>query len=100
MAQGVRHGDAVVPVAHEVQVPDLVDVDRRHGLSAALGEVDALPAAADTVRLGPESTVELAGPVDAADDRLDGDRANAQPTVPHAAQGRDDLLERQDHVDV
>ena len=37
-------GDAVMPVRHDVQVADPVDVDRRDRLAAPLGQREALPA--------------------------------------------------------
>ena len=101
-AQRAGHRHAVVAVAHEVQVADPVDGDRRHGLAAALGLGDPLPARrACAPEVGPEAAVEV---------RARGRRcrrsSRARSTAARALARRraperlDDLLERQDQVDV
>ena len=74
---GDRH--AVVPVAHEVQLADPVDGDRRERLAAALRLGDPLPAGAQPRAGGAEVAVEVLGAVDGADDRVELDRL--QPEV-------------------
>ena len=95
-----RDRHAVVPVLHEVQLADPVDVDRRHRLALALGQVDALPALADPRRGGAEVAVELARAVDGPDDRVELDQLLAEPPLADAAERADDLLEREDVVHV
>ena len=97
---GARHRDAVMAVAHEVQVADAVDVDRRHRLAAALRLRDALPALAQARRRRAEVAVELARAVDGPDDRVDVDHLQSQRALAGPAERLDDLLERQDHGDV
>ena len=83
---GLHHGgalragdrDAVVAVADEVEVAELVDVDRREVLAepALLGErLPALPAA---VGGGPEAPVEVPHLVDRPDDLLERDLLQAE----------------------
>ena len=100
-ALGARYRDAVVAVAHEVQVPDAVDVDRWHRLATALRLRDALPALAQPRRRRVEVAVEVARAVDGADDRVDvDDAASPSGALAGAAERLDDLLEREDHADV
>jgi hypothetical protein len=99
-AERLRHGHAVVAVAHEVEVADLVERDRRQRLAAPLGGGDALPARAQPRRGGPEAAVEVRGAVDRAHDRVQ--RHDLQPGVLAAddAERLHDLLEGEDQADV
>jgi len=92
--------DAMVPVAHEVQLPDAVDVDRRHRLAAPLGGRDALPARPQAARGRAEAAVELAPAIDRADDRVERDRLAAEAALAGPAEGLENLLEWQDQVEV
>jgi hypothetical protein len=96
--QGDRH--AVVTIADEMQVADTVDGDRRHPPAAALRHVDPLPALAKPVRRGPEAAVEVGGAIDAPDDAAKLDRLQPDPSLTRPAEGGDDLVERQDQIDV
>ena len=100
VTERVRDRHTVVPVLHEVQLADPVDVDWRHRLALSLREVDALPALADARRGGAEPPVELPRPVHRPDDRVEWDHLQAEPPLADAAQGLDDLLEREDVVHV
>ena len=99
-AEGLGHRHAVVAVADEEQVADLVQRDRRQRLPAPLGGGDPLPARAQPRRGRPEAAVEVGGAVDGADDRVQ--RHDLEPAVlaPDHAEGVDDLLEREDQPDV
>src|SRR5699024_8102168 len=93
--QGTGDGDAVVPVADEVVVPQLVDVDRRDLLADAAGTGDALPPRAALVGGGPEAAVEVLHLVDRADDRVERDQLQPEASLAASAEGVDDLVERQ-----
>ena len=84
-AQLPRDRYAVVAVADEVHVADPVDVDRRHRLAAAHRLRDPLPAPlARGGRWGGSCGRTRAGAVDRADDRVEGDRLQAQPALARA----------------
>ena len=100
VAERVGDGDAVVPVLDEVQLADPVDVDRRHGLAAALGQVDPLPALADAWRGRAEGAVELARAVHRAHDRVERDQLLSEAALADAPERLGDLLEGQDVVHV
>ena len=95
-------GDAVVAVADEVHVADAVDGDRRQGLAAARGVGDPLPARADARGRRAELAVEAAvrPAVDRAQDRVELDRLQPDVALLDPPERVDDLLERQDDVDV
>src|SRR5918997_2514813 len=90
----------MVPVLHEMQLPDPVDVDRRHRLALARGRGDPPPPRAHPPRGGAKAAVELAPPVDRAHDRVERDRLEAEPALAAPSQRRDYLLEGEDHVHV
>ena len=69
----------MVPVFDEVQAADLVNLDGRKGLAAALGQREPFPALPDPVGGGPEPAVEIAPRLDGADDRGQRDRLQAAP---------------------
>ena len=94
------HRHAVVAVAHEVQVADLEERDRRHRLAAALGGGDPLPARAQPRRGRPEAAVEVDRAVDRADDRVERDDLQPAVDLAGAPERVDDLLEREDQPDV
>ena len=100
VAERARHRDAVVAVLHEVQLADPVDVDRRHGLAAALRGGDPLPARAHLAGGGAEAAVELAAAVHGAHDRVERDHLLAEAALAAAAERGHHLLEREDHVHV
>jgi hypothetical protein len=100
MAESVGHRYPVVPVLHEVELADSVDVDRRHRLALALREVDALPALTHAWRGWAEVAVEFARAVDGPDDRVERDHLQAKGSLAHPAQRLHDLLEREDVVHV
>ena len=87
-------------VAHEVEVADLVERDRRERLAAPLGGGDPLPAAAQPRRGRAQAAVEVDGAVDGADDRVERHHLEAEIVLPGAAECLDDLLERQHQRDV
>ena len=95
---GDRH--AVVAVAHEVEVADLVERDRRQRLAAPLGGRDPLPPAAQPCRGGAQAAVEVDAAVDGADDRVE--RHDLQPEIVLAGppERLHDLLERQHEAHV
>ena len=99
-AQGARHRHAVVPVAHEVQLADPVQGDRRHRLAAALGLGHAFPASAQPAGRGPEAAVEFLRAIDRADDRVELHHPQTEMALARAAQGRQHLLQRQDEPHV
>jgi hypothetical protein len=99
-AERLRHGDAMVPVADEVQVADAVDGDRRERLAAALGGGDPLPAAAYARGGGAEAAVEVARAVDRAHDRVERDGLEAELRLADHPQRADHLVEREDQPDV
>ena len=101
VAQRPRHRHAVMAVLDEVQVADPVDVDRGHALAASLRRRDALPARAGTrCEVGrkrrsnsrPRSTVPTI--------ESSGDQLLTEPPLATAPERLDDLLEREDEVDV
>jgi hypothetical protein len=96
----LRDRHPVVPVAHEVQVADPVDGDRRERLAAPLRRRDPLPPPAHARRRGAEAAVEVARPVDGADDRVERDRLQPQLDLADQAERVDDLVEREDQADV
>ena len=98
VASAIEH--AVVTVAHEVQVADPVDVDRWHGLAAALGQREPLPPLADPCRGRAEPAVEVAARVDRADDGVELDHLEAEDALALEAERGHHLVERQDEVDV
>ncbi len=94
LLQRAGDGHAVMAVAHEVQVADPVDVDRRHRLAALAGLGDPLPAPAGAGR-GAEVAVELAAPaVDGPDDRVQRDHLLADVHARRGAERGHDLVER------
>ena len=93
-------GHAVVAVAHEVQVADAVDRDRRERLAAALGRRDPLPATTYARGGRPEAAVEVVRAVDRADDRVELDRLEPELDLADHAERVDDLVEREDQPDV
>ena len=95
-----RHGNAVVAVADEVQVADPVDVDRRHGLPAPDCLCDAFPSTPDPSRSRPEAAVEIAGSIHRADDRVERYDLEPEARLTSPAERLDDLVEREDYVDV
>ena len=97
-----RHGDGhpVMAVLHEVQVTDAVHVDGRDRLTTALGERQPLPPLPDPAVGRPEPAVEVPAGIHGPDDRLQPDRLEAEAALALAAQRRDDVVQRQDHVDV
>jgi hypothetical protein len=97
-----RPGDAhaVVPVADEVRLADLVEADRRHVLPAAHGLGDAFPPPAGQAAGGGEVAVEAALAVDRPDDRVERHRPQAERALADPPELGDDLVERQDEVDV
>ena len=92
-AERAAHRDAVVAVAHEVEVAELVDVDRRERLPGAALQGHPLPPLAAPVRRGPEPAVEVAHLVDRADDRVHRDHLQAQGALAAPAQCLDHLGE-------
>ena len=99
-ALGARDRHAVMAVAHEVQIAHAEDGDRRHVATAPLCLGDPLPPATYTSGRRPELPVELLGAVDCADDRLERDRLEALAALADPPERGDDLLERQDEVEV
>ena len=100
VAERVGNRHPVVAVLDEVQLADPVDVDGRHCLALALGEVDALPALADPRGGGAEVAVELARAVDGPDDRVERDHLQPEAALADPPEGAGDLLEREDVVHV
>jgi hypothetical protein len=100
VAERPRDRHAVVAVLDEVDLADLVEVDRRHRLAAAHRGRDALPARPHLRGRGAEVAVKALHPVDGPDDGVQRHDALAHEALLHAAQRADDLLERQDVVDV
>lgn len=100
VALRVGDGHTVVPVLHEMHRSHPVHGDRGHGLAAPPRGRDAFPPGAQACRGGAETTVEVVGTVDAADDR--GDLDDLQPESPftEASEGCDDVVEGQHRVDV
>ena len=98
--QGAGHRDAVVAVAHEVDLADLEERDRRHRLAAAHGVGDPLPARPHARGGGTELAIEALGAVDGAEDRVQ--RHGAQPDVGllEVAERGHHLVVGQDDVDV
>ena len=84
-----------MPVADEVLLPDLVDVDRRQLLAAADGLGDPLPAGPATPGCRAELRVEVTHLVDRADDLVEGDDLDPEVALPELPQGADDLVERE-----
>ena len=99
-AERLRDRHAVVAVAHEVQVADLVERDRRQRLAATLGGGDPLPAAAEPRRGGPQAAVEVDRAVDAPDDLLQRHHLQPEVVLAGAPERLHDLLERQHERDV
>ncbi len=95
-----RDRNPVMAVMHEMHVRDPVDLDRRHRLASPHRLGDPLPAALDPARGGTEAAVELAGPVNGSDDRVEVDRREAEAPLALPSQGSHDLVEGEDHVDV
>jgi hypothetical protein len=96
----LRDRHAMVAVADEVEIADAVDRDRGERLAAPLGGRDPLPAAAHARGRRTEAAVEVARPVDGADDRVERDRLQAELHLADHAERLDDLVERQDQRDV
>jgi hypothetical protein len=83
-------------VLYEVQLSDAVDVDRGHRLPSQSRRGDALPPPLEATRPRPKQPVEFAAPpTDSADDRLQGDRPQAEIVFRHPSQGRHNVLEGQ-----
>jgi hypothetical protein len=99
-AERLRDRHAVVPVADEVQVADLVERDRRERLAAALGGGDPLPAAAQAGRRRAQAAVEVDGAVDAPDDLLQRYHLQPEVVLARAPERLHDLLERKHERDV
>ena len=98
VAERSRDRDTVVAVLDEVQLPDPVDVDRRHRLAAPARDRDPLPASAHTGGRGAEVAVKfLFSARDRADDRVEPDLLDAEVVLTAAAERRDHFLERQHH---
>ncbi len=100
LPHGQRDRDPVMPVEHEVQVADAVHVDGRDRLTAALGQGQPLPALPDPARGGPEPAVEVPGGVHGAHHGVQLDHLQAQLALAGHPERGDDLVERQDEVDV
>ena len=94
-AECAVHRHPVVPVADEVDVADLVDVDRRQRLAPSHRLVDPLEPPPAQPGARPELRVELAYPVHRADDLLHRDHLHAEGDLVDEAERVDDLLERQ-----
>ena len=99
-AESAGDRDTVVPVAHEVDVAHLQQVDRRHRLTSAHRGVDLLPACANPARGGAKAAIEIALAIDRADDRVERDDLQAEVRLARPAKGLDDLLEGEDQPDV
>ncbi len=98
--EGTGDGDPMMAVADEMQLPDAVQIDRRERLPApgCCGEpLEALPGLAAR---RPEVAVEAADPVGRADDRVEGDRLQAQRDDLARTERGDHLVVRQQQVDV
>ena len=65
------HGDAVVAIADEVHVTDLVDLDRGEDGACQTGPVQRFPSLAADRPAWAEAAVEVAHAADAADDGVD-----------------------------
>ena len=87
-------------VLHEMQVADAVHVDGRDRLATALSQGQPLPPLPDPPAGGPEPAVEVLARVEGAHDRVQPDGLQAEPPLAAHPQGGDDLVERQDEVDV
>ena len=90
----------MVAVAHEVQVADLEQRDRRHGLAAPLCGRDPLPARPQSLRGGAEAAIEVRRAVDGPHDVVELDDIEAAIDLARPPERVDDLLEREDHRDV
>jgi len=90
----------VVAIAHEVQLADAIDVDRRHRLPAPLRLGDALEARSHARRSRAKRTVELLAAIDGSHDRVDRDDLDPEVALADPAERLDDLVEGQDDVDV
>ena len=89
-----------MPVDHEMEVPNAVDVDGRDRLTAALGQGQSLPAFPDPARGGPEPAVEVPAGIDRAHHGVQLDHLQTEfPLAGHPERG-DDVIEGQDEVDV
>ena len=64
------HGDSMVAVHHEVNIPDLVELDRRQIFCAVERPVDALPLMPHARPRWQEGSVEVPPPSHAADDLI------------------------------
>ncbi len=99
-AERPRDRDPVMAVAHEMNLPDPVERDRRHRLPTAHRGGDRLPPPARARRGGTETAVEVAHPVDGADDRVERHHLAPELALADKAELAHDLLERQDHTHV
>ncbi len=61
----------VVAILDEINVADLVELNRREHDVLVVGAVDALPTVGGVLALGQKSAVEIAKSIDAADDLVD-----------------------------
>ncbi len=100
LAGGQRDRDPVVAIDDEMQVADAVDVDGRDLLAAPLRQGEPLPPLPHPAGGGPEPAVEIAARVDRADHGVQPDRLQAERPLALPAQGCDDLVKREDEVDV
>jgi hypothetical protein len=96
--QGDRH--PVVAVLDEVQVPDPVHVDGRDRLAAPLRQRQPLPSLPHAARCGPESAIEVFLRIRGADHGIQPDGLQAERPLALQAEGRDDLVEGENEVDV
>ena len=97
--RGDRH--AVVPVAHEVQLADAVDRDRRERLAAALGLGDPLPARrAPAGSWGGSARSKSCVRSTVPTIESSGDGLQPEVELADEAERLDDLVEREDEADV
>ncbi|QIP41592.1 hypothetical protein G9444_4348 [Rhodococcus erythropolis] len=95
-----RNGHSVVPVDHEMHGADAIQLNRWYRFAASLRHRKSLPTSARVSGRRTEVPVEITCAVDTSDDRFDGDDLQPQRLLADLAQSCDNLVERQDRVDV
>src|SRR5215467_823222 len=88
----------MMTVADEMAATEAVDLDRRDGLTAPLGQCQPLPAEPRLAGGRPEAPVEVAPCAGGAGDRVQPDGLQPQLALATPAERADDLVERHEAV--
>lgn len=92
-AAGTGDRNAVVPIGDEVEV---VEPDEAYGWEVALGVCQCFPAVTQMLVEGSEVAVEVAGPGNSADDRIDWDVLASEVDLSGVAERGQSLVQGED----